>query len=76
MGYRPAINCMHRDNWNRCRLHKAHWAVRWLLPKGRPACIEMKRRNLDLQDDSDVAPCPDQKASWSDAPYPPPPAHR
>lgn len=39
MVYRPMINCIHRDNWNRCKVHVAPWWLRWLLPKGRPACV-------------------------------------
>lgn len=36
---RVNINCEHKDNWDRCRIKKAHWLVRWLLPKGRPLCV-------------------------------------
>jgi hypothetical protein len=39
MVYRPLIQCIHRDNFNRCRVHKAPWWARWLLPKGRPLCV-------------------------------------
>jgi len=39
MGYMAKPNCIHIDNWRRCKVHKAHWSIRWMLPKGRPACV-------------------------------------
>jgi hypothetical protein len=43
---RAAADCQHLDNYRRCRVHKAPWLVRWLLPKGRPLCVF----ELDEQD--------------------------
>lgn len=39
MGYRAHADCIHIDNWRRCKVHQVHWLVRWMLPKGRPPCV-------------------------------------
>jgi hypothetical protein len=59
MGYRPIVNCTHIDGFRRCRIHRAHWLIRWLVPKGRAYCVEERRADARMQDDDDIPPCPD-----------------
>jgi len=59
MIHRPKINCKHLDNFDRCRIKKEPWYTRWLAPKGRLYCIEMKRRDTIIQDNDDIPPCED-----------------
>lgn len=56
-------NCVHLDNFRRCRVHTMPAWIRWFIPKVRPACI------LDgqLPQDGELT-CPDQKPRPRPAP--------
>lgn len=57
MVWSPRVNCKHIDNFRRCKIHTAHWLVRWMMPKGRPPCILEEAKFVTLQDGE--LTCPD-----------------
>lgn len=63
MIYIGRTNCQHLDNWRHCRVHTLPWWVRWIAPKGRPACVF----EVGYNPQDGVVTCPDQ------LPYPRPP---
>lgn len=68
MVIRPKPNCQHLDNYRRCKVHKAHWLVRFIFGDNehvRPSCII----DRPLPPADGVWTCPDQK-EW---PRPAPP---
>lgn len=40
--------CIHRDNWDFCRIKQAPWYIRFIMPEGRMKCIFESR--IILQD--------------------------